>query len=135
MQVGVVVVLLVLGIVKRKRRNGGAQHVHGLSFFGSAAQQVNDGGIELAFLRQPAAEVFQLIRGRQLAVPQQVAGFFKIGIVGKFVDVDAAVSEDPLVSVDIANAGIGSDYSFQALGGVRGGQAGHVPSLEILKLC
>ena len=51
-------------------------------------------------------------------------------MVGKFVNVDAAIGEDPLVSVDVANAGICGDYSFQALGGVRGGQAGHVPSLE-----
>jgi hypothetical protein len=50
------------------------------------------------------------------------------------MNVDTAIGEDPLVSVDVANAGICGDYSFQALGGVRGGQAGHVPSLGILNL-
>ena len=133
-QVGVVVVLLVLGIVKRKRRDGGAQHVHGLSLFGSGAQQVDDSGVQLALGRQLAAEFLQLIRCRQPAIPQQVAGLFKVGMVGEFVNVDAAIGEDPLVSVDEADAGICGDYSFQALRGVRGGQAGHVPSLEILKL-
>jgi hypothetical protein len=53
-------------------------------------------------------------------------------MVGKFVNVDAAVGEDALLSVDVTDTGIGSDYSFQAPGGVCGGQAGHIPSLEIL---
>ncbi len=132
MQVGVVVVLLVLRIVKRKRRNRRAQHVHGLGLLRERAQQVDDGRVQLALFRQPLAKFLQLVGRGQLAIPQQVAGFFKIGVVGKFVNVDAAVGQDALISVDVANAGGGGDYSFQALGGVRGGQAGHVPSLKIL---
>ncbi len=132
-QVGVVIVLLVLRIVKRQRRNRGAQHVHGRSVPGSGAHQVDDGRIQLALCRQLLAEFLQFGLRGQLAIPQQVAGFFEVGVVGKFVNVDAAVGEDALISVDVADAGIGSDYSFQALGGVGGGQAGHVPSLENLK--
>ena len=96
--------------------------------------KLDDRGIQLALRRQLPAEVLQLALCRQLAVPQQVAGFFEVGVVGKFVNVDTAVGEDPLVSVDEANAGICGDDSFQALRGVRGGQAGHVPSLGILNL-
>ena len=79
-----------------------------------------------------SAKFLQFSLRGQLAIPQQVAGLFKVGVVGQFVNVDAAVGEDALISVDVADAGIGSDDSFQALGGVRGGQAGHIPSLEIL---
>ena len=132
-QVGVVIVLVVLRIIKSQGRDGGAQYVHGRSVPGSGPHQVDDGRIQLALCRQLLAERIQFGLRRQLAIPQQVAGLFKVGVVGKFVNVDAAVGEDALISVDVADAGICSDYSFQALGGVGGGQAGHVPSLENLK--
>src|SRR5205823_9765406 len=59
-----------------------------------------------------------------------IAGFFKIGVVSEFVNVDAAISQDALVSIDVADAGDGGDNSFQAFGGLRG-QARHVSSLSV----
>ena len=71
-------------------------------------------------LRSPARRSrssFSSFRVGQLAVPQQVAGFFEGGMVGEFVNVDAAVGQDALISVDVADAGGGGDNSFQAFGG------------------
>ena len=40
-------------------------------------------------------------------------------MVGQFVDVDAAISQDALIAIDETNAGIGSGNAFQALAAVR----------------
>ncbi len=74
---------------------------------------------------------FSSLAEGSLPIPQQVAGFFEIGVVSEFVNVDAAVGQDALIPVDVADAGGGGDNSFQTLGGLGGGQAGHVPSLKI----
>ena len=102
LKIGFVIVLLVLRIVKRQRRNGGAQHVHGRSAFGCGPQQIDDGRVQLALVRQLPAKFLEFIRLGQLAVPQQVAGFFEGGIVGKFVNINAAIGEDALVSVNVS---------------------------------
>ena len=106
----------------------------GKACFGRSAQQVDDRRIQLALLRQPLVQIPSIRRGvGSLPYHKQVAGFLKVGVVGQFVNVDAAIGQNALLAVDIANAGVGGDYSFQTFRGVRGGQAGHVPSLEILE--
>ena len=78
MQIGVVVVVLVLRIVKRKRRDRRPQHVHGLGLLRGVAQQFDDGRVQLALFRQALAKFLQLVGLGQLAIPQQVASFFEI---------------------------------------------------------
>ncbi len=55
---------------------------------------------------------------RKLAKPEQVAGLFEVGMVGEFVDVDAAIGENAAFSVDVANLGIGSNDSLESLRGL-----------------
>src|SRR5580704_12319374 len=63
--------------------------------------------------------------------PEQVADFLKGRVVGQIVDVVAAIGEDSLVTVDVADAGGGGDYPFESLGGVQAGDAGHGSSLAM----
>src|SRR5207302_4961525 len=119
--VGIVVILLKFGIVERQRRNRRSQNIHRKSMLGGHAQQVEDGCIQLAFLSQPLAKFAQLVALRQSSEPQQVAGFLKIGVVGEVVDIDAAIGQDALFTIDVANAGNGSYDAFKSFGGMAGG--------------
>ena len=56
---------------------------------------------------------------RQATKPEQIADFFEVRMVGQFVNVDAAISEDALIAIDETNAGIGCGNAFQALTAVR----------------
>ncbi len=47
--VGVVIVAVVFRIIKRKGRNYGPQNVHGQCMLGRELQELDDGGIQLAF--------------------------------------------------------------------------------------
>jgi alpha-aminoadipate carrier protein LysW len=53
---------------------------------------VEDVGIELALRLETLAESFQFAAGGQPSVPQQVAGFLEVRVIGQGVDVDAAIS-------------------------------------------
>src|SRR5712692_11778228 len=77
-------------------------------------------------------EFLEFVARRQLAEPQQVAGFFESGLFGQLVDVNAPVGQNAQFSVDVADAGSGGDHSLQTLCGVCGGQAGHWTSLKLL---
>src|SRR6202030_2350944 len=61
--------------------------------------------------------------------PEQVADFLKGRVVGQIVDVIPAIGEHSLVTVDLANAGGGSDNPFQSFGGVQARNAGHGSSM------
>jgi hypothetical protein len=52
-------------------------------------------------------------------------------MIGQFVDIDATVSQNALVSIDVTDAGGGGDNSFQTLGNMRRGHTGHTSSLEL----
>src|ERR1700685_3955826 len=65
-----------------------------------------------------------------MAKPKQEAGFFKGGMVGEFVNVDAAIGKDAAVAIDITNAGGGGNNAFQAFTGRSAGHAGHNFSLN-----
>jgi len=59
-----------------------------------------------------------------------------VGVVGQIVDVISAIGEHSLVTVDVANAGCGSDNPFQSFGGVQARNAGHGSSLAMrMDLC
>ena len=88
---------------------------------GSHAQQVEDGCIQLAFLSQPLAKFAQFVALRQSSEPEQVARFLKIRVVGEVVDIDAAIGQDALFTIDVANAGNGSYDAFKSFGGMAGG--------------
>src|SRR5580700_4534780 len=62
--------------------------------------------------------------------PKQVAGFFKRGVLGQIVNVDAAIGKNTLVAIDVANAGICGNNAFQAFRGRSAGHAGHILSLS-----
>src|SRR6266576_1877255 len=103
----------------------------------SHAHEIEDGGVQLALFRQTIVKLFQFIALGQPAKPQQVASFLEIGIVRQFVNIDTTIGQNSLVSIDVADAGSGSDYSLQpSFGGVGGGHAGHstsrAPELELL---
>ena len=55
-------------------------------------------------------EIVFLVRGRQLAVEQQVADFQEIALLGQLLDRIAAIEQDALVAVDIG------DLRFAAAG-------------------
>src|SRR5512140_924694 len=91
----------------------------------SVAQQRNDRGIQLAFLRQPVVQLAQLTSRRKLPEPQQVAGLFKIRVIGQFVYIDAAIGKNALISVDVADLGVGCDDSLESFGRVICSEARH----------
>ena len=49
----------------------------------------------------------------QDAVPEQVGGFLKGGVLGQLVDIDSAVGKHPAFSIDPADSGVGGDNTFQ----------------------
>ena len=67
----------------------------------------------------PGGRAVPAIRGvGKLPEPEQVAGLFEIGVVGEFVDVDAAIRENSPFAIDVADLGVGSNNSFQSLRGL-----------------
>src|SRR5271169_1421551 len=52
-------------------------------------------------------------------------------MIGEFVDINATIGQDTLLSIDVTDAGGGGDYSLQPFGGVRRGHTGHASSLEL----
>ena len=104
---------------------------------GSHAHEIEDRGVQLAFFCQTIVQLFQFIALGQPAKPQKIASFLEIRIVRQFVDVDTTIGQNSLVSIDVADAGSGCDYSLQpSFGGMGGGHAGHstsrAPELELL---
>ena len=65
-------------------------------------------------------------------MPQKVTSLFEVGFFGQLVDINAAVSQNASVAIDVANFGCGGDHPLQSLGGVCHGQAGHCSSLGSL---
>ncbi len=57
--IGFAIVALLLRIVERERRDGGAQHVHRQRVAGSVAQQGDDRRVQLALFRQPLVQFAQ----------------------------------------------------------------------------
>jgi len=91
---------------------------------GRQPHQVDDRSIQLALVRQAFVQFAEFPTRGQLAKPEQIAGFFKGGVVGQFVDINAAVRQDASFTVDEADARGGCNHSFQAFGGVScGGHA------------
>src|ERR1700688_145103 len=84
----------------------------------------------MALLGQALLQILQLALIGQAAKPKQVAGLFKIRMIGQFMNIDAAIGKNSTVSIDIANAGIGGDNSFHAFGAGGAGDAGHSLSLK-----
>jgi hypothetical protein len=116
------VVVLFFGIVEAQRRNDGPQHVHGKRVFGRQMQAVDDGSIELALFRHAVAQLAQFVSRGQLTEPQQVTDFLESGVVRQFMDVDSAIGQNTLLTIDVADAGSGSYHSLEPLGGMRYGR-------------
>src|SRR5262245_4163131 len=77
MNVGVAIIALLLRIVERKSRDNGAEDVHGQRVFRSQLQTMDDGRIKFALFFQAVTEITQLVAGRKVTKPQEVAGLFK----------------------------------------------------------
>ena len=124
-QVGFVRVFLFVGVVDRKRGDGGAQHVHRLRVFRERLDQPNDVGMNLTRLREFAFVGVELLLSRKLAVDEQVRRLFKGGALGEFVDIDAAIREHSLFTVDPADAGVCRNDTFEPFSRCRrsGGHA------------
>ncbi len=115
MNVGVVIASLKLRIVERERGHSRTQYIHGERVFRGNPQQVQDRSVQLALFRQPLPNFFQLVALGQTSKPQQVAGLFKIRVVGQVVNIDPAIRQYALLAVDVANAGSGGNDAFKAL--------------------
>jgi hypothetical protein len=123
--IGVMVVGFFVRVVEAEGGNGGAQQVHGQGVFRRLAQKVDDGGVQVTLGRKAEAQVLQLVACGQLAEPQQVADFLKVGVVGQFVDIKATVGQDAALAVYVTNAGGGGDNAFQSFGRMSSRQTGH----------
>jgi len=66
----------------------------------------------LALVRETLVQILQLIAIRKAPKPEQVAGLFKSGMLGEFVNVDAAIGENAAFAIDIADARVGGDNAF-----------------------
>src|ERR1051326_8731797 len=91
----------------------------------SIAQERDNGRVQLSLFREAIVQFAQFAARGQLAEPEQVAGFFEIGVIGEFVDVDAAISQHAAIAIDITDLGTGGDNSLKSFGSVRCGHAGH----------
>ena len=117
--VRIVIDRFLIGIVERQRGNRGAQNLHRRGALREAPHHLDDARIDLARLRQPLPEVLQFLSFRKCSEPQQVADFFKVGVLGEFVDVDATISKNAFVTIDIADSRISGDDSFKTFCGGR----------------
>ena len=93
------IVVRLLGIVKAQGRNCGPEHIHWKSGFRRAAQEIDNCRIELAFSGEPFAQLLEFLLARQSAIPQQEASLLEIGVVGEFVNIDATIGENSLITV------------------------------------
>src|SRR5258708_10250156 len=94
-------------------------------------QEIDDRRTQFALVRHALFQGLEFVGLGQTSEPEQVADFFKGGVVGQIVDVVSAIGEHSLVTVDIANAGCSSDNPFQSFGGVQARNAGHGSSLAV----
>src|ERR1700738_3001233 len=94
-------------------------------------QEIYDRRIQLALVRQALLQGLEFVDLGQPSEPEQVADFLKGRAVGQIVDVVSAIGEHSLVTVDVANAGGGSDNPFQSFGGGQARNAGHGSSLAV----
>src|ERR1700730_9363207 len=94
-------------------------------------KDIDDRRIQLALVRQALLQGLEFVDLGQPSEPEQVADFLKGRAVGQIVDVVSAIGEHSLVTVDVANAGGGSDNPFQSFGGVQARNAGHGSSLAV----
>src|SRR5580658_2648624 len=62
-------------------------------------------------------QILKLALLRQPPKPKQVASLFKIGVLGQFMNVNAAIGKNAAVAIDVTNAGVGSNNAFQSFWG------------------
>src|SRR5580658_4701311 len=84
----------------------------------------------MALFCQTLLQISQFAAVWQTSKPKQITGFFKRGVIGQFVNVDPAIGKNAAFAVDIANAGISGNDTFQAFRGRSTGHAGHNLSLN-----
>ena len=113
------IVAIKFRIVIRKHRHQRAQHIHRKYVLREQFQAIQDRGIQLAFFGESLLERPQFLRTRQASKPQQVTDFLKRRVIGEIVDIDSAIGQYTLFSIDITDAGGGRDHPFQPLGRVR----------------
>ena len=90
--------------------------------FRRQVQAVDDGSIELALFRHAVAQLAQFVSRGQLTEPQQMTDFLESGVVRQFMDVDSAIGQNTLLTIDVADAGSCSYHSLEPLGGMRYGR-------------
>jgi hypothetical protein len=87
--------------------------------FRGQLQTIDNGCIQLSFFRHALLQGLEFVGLGQTSEPEQVADFLKDRVVGQIVDVVPAIGEHSPLTVDVADAGFGSDNPFQSLGGVQ----------------
>src|SRR5665213_982330 len=67
-------------------------------------------------------ELRLLVAGRQFAVQQQISDFEEVAFVGQLLDRVTPIHQDPLVAVDIGNAGStgGGRHKARVVGEISG---------------
>jgi hypothetical protein len=102
-----------VGIEHAEQRHRGLQRPHRVGALGhqrEGPQQLLGQG---AGRHQLGAEVLELSRGRQLAVPEQVGDLLERGLAGQIGDVVAAVGQAAMGAVEVAQPGLGGDHALQ----------------------
>src|SRR5579862_3372403 len=89
------------------------------------AKEIDNRSIQLALFCHPVVQFAQLAPVWKLPKPKQVTGFLEVRVIGEFVDIDATISQDAAVTIDITNLGIRGDDALKALWSVRCGHIGH----------
>src|SRR6185437_11356526 len=113
--IGFVRVVLLIGVVKAESGDGGAQHFHRGGRGRETTQHVYDALVERAGESELGSKLTKLQLVRQNAVPKQVRGFLKRGVLSQFVNIDTAIRQHSSVSVDPADTRVGGYDSFKAL--------------------
>ena len=113
--VGVVRIVFLVSVVKTQRRDRRAQNFHWRRRRRKALQKIDHPLIENASECQLRRELAQLQRMRKNPVPQKIGRLLEGRFFSQLMDVDTAVRQNACVSVDPANARVGSNNSFQTL--------------------
>src|SRR5215469_18311252 len=70
-------------------------------------------------------QLAQFLPSWKLAEPQQIARLLEIGVVGQFMDVNAAIGEHATVAVDVADLRIRGNDALEPLRSMSCSHAGH----------
>ena len=105
----------------RHRAHGAADDRHRVRVAPEAAEEVGHLLVQHGVVGDPADEVLELRRGRQLAVEQQVGDLEEVRLLGELLDRIAAVEQLALLAVDVGDRALAG--AGRGVAGVEGEDA------------